>query len=40
MPEILNTNIQELIDMEQMMGVNLTQSEMGQRTSKYLFCKF
>ncbi|TMW43425.1 hypothetical protein DOY81_011495 [Sarcophaga bullata] len=34
MPEILNTNIQELIDMEQMMGVNLTQSEPGQRTKK------
>ncbi|XP_046802081.1 carboxypeptidase B [Lucilia cuprina] len=34
MPEILNANIQDLIDMEQMMGVNLTQSEMGQRTKK------
>lgn len=35
MPEVLNTNIQELIDMEQMMGINATQSEPGQRTSKY-----
>lgn len=35
MSEILNTNVQELIDMEQMMGVNLTQSEVGQRTSKF-----
>ena len=37
MPEILNTNVQELIDMEQMMGANLTQSVPGQRTSKYDF---
>ncbi|XP_058978160.1 carboxypeptidase B [Musca domestica] len=34
MSEVLNSNIQELIDQESAIGVNMTQSEMGQRTKK------
>lgn len=39
MSEVLNSNIQELIDQEAAIGVNMTQSETGQRSSKLFIRK-